>query len=174
MNSTFAVAKVGNELNDALRLREALQGEDPQLVADMIEGSTNLHEALCVVVEMIGEEEMMLAGIDSKLEELNARHGRIKTTVSRYRDIIASAMDRAGIKTIKSPTATITLRSLAPKVIVTDELRIAARRPDLFVQPPLALDRKSLKEVMEALPDGEVIPGAEWSNGGASVTIRRV
>jgi len=168
--STYVVAKVGAELANALVIREFLRDyDDPQLIQDAIEGSTNLHEALCVVIEQIGEEEMQLAGIDAKQQELTTRAARIKATIERLRDVVARAMERAEIKTIKSPTATFSLRSVAPKVIVKDEAEIFERHPTLFVQQKPKLDMAALKKAM-ATAD---VAGADWTNGGVGLTIRR-
>jgi hypothetical protein len=169
--STYVIAKVGAELANALVLRELLREyEDPQLVLDAIEGSTSLHEALCVAIEQIGEEEMQLAGIETKQEELTTRATRIKTTIERLRDVVAKAMERAEIKTIKSPTATFSLRQVPPKLMVTDEERIFALHPALFVEQKPKLDMKALRSALES---GEQVGGVEWGNGSVGLTIRR-
>ena len=158
---------------DAEKLREALAGEDPQLVLDMLEGSTNLHEAILSVVDEISEDEILLAGLEAHLAKLAERKARIKQSIETRRTIILSAMDRAGIPTIKGPTATLSKRETAPAPVIEDESKIPAR---FFVEQPRPdpkLDKAALKEALAALKPDEEIPGAHMSNGGLSLTIRR-
>lgn len=167
---SFTVTRIGDELFDALKIREALEGEDPQLVLDMIEGSTNLQEAVCVVAEEIGEDEILLVGLKAHIAKLTERKSRIEKSIEDRRNIILSAMDRADIPTIKSPTATLTKRPTAAKVVVTDESLVPAR---FFIPQDPKLDKEALTEAVKALGPEESIPGAAMSNGGISLTIRR-
>lgn len=164
---SYTVTRIGDELTDAIKIREALAGEDPALVLDMIEGSSNLHEAICVVVEEIGEDEILLAGLKAQIAKLAERKARIDKSIEDRRAIILSAMDRADIPSIKSPSATISKRPTAPAVVIEDEAEIPTR---FFVPADPKLDKVALKAALEAK---EEIPGARLSNGGISLTVRR-
>lgn len=166
MSRKFVVTKVGNELANALAIREALEGEDPQLILDTIEGETALHEAVCVIVEQISEDEMMAIGIEAKLSELTARLTRIKIAAERMRNIAAAAMDKSGAKTINSPLGTITLRAGSKQIVITDQKKLP---DDVFEQAAPRVSMALLREKMNA---GQVA-GAEWRNGAPSLSIRR-
>jgi hypothetical protein len=164
---SYTVTKIGDELANALALRAALREEaDVQLMLDMIEGSTNLHEAVCVVAEEILEDEILLEGTKAMATALAERRSRIEKSIETRRGIILMAMDRASVPTIKSPTCTLSVRDIPPKVVVVNEAEIPAT---YFVAAEPKLDKRALGE---ALKSGAV-PGAELSNGGVGLTLRR-
>jgi hypothetical protein len=99
-------------------------------------------------------------------------------------------MEMAGKPKAETAFGTITLGVTAPKVIVTEESEIPS---GFWVTPPPQLDKKTLLAALKALRAArdeavkiedayerekalqaiKPIPGAELSNGGARVTIRR-
>lgn len=165
---SFTVTKIGDELANAVHIREALASEgDPKLILDMIEGSTELHEAIAVVYEDIAEDEMLASGIKATMGLLDERKSRLEKSVEARRNIILMAMDKAGIETIKTPRATISARQSPPLVIITDETLIPAR---FFRAQDPRLDKKTLNE---AVKGGEVVPGAELTNGGIGLSVRK-
>lgn len=167
MGKSYTVTKVGDELANALAIRGALRAEaDAQLVLDMIEGSTDLHEAICVVAEEIGEDEILLDGIKAAQTNLAARKARVEKSIDDRRNIILMAMDRAGIPAIKSPTCTLSVRSTPPQAVIIDESAIPA---DYFITKEPTLDKRTLAAALKNGP----IPGAELSNGGIGLTLRR-
>lgn len=167
--ASITVRKIGEELNDAVKLRQMLgEDADPKLILDTIEGETNLAEACAVVLEQTLEDEILLEGLGAKIVELQTRKGRMEKSIESRRGIILMAMDKAGLQTIKSPLGTMTARPTPPKAVVTDEAQIPAR---FFKPQDPKLDRAALAE---ALKGGETIPGASLSNGGLSLSIRKL
>lgn len=158
------------EMEAAKLLREqlaALGHEDEDLAADAIEGETNLHEAICALSARIGEDEAQVKGIKAYAEDILTRRQRIEKRIEARRGLIALAMEVAGKKKIETPSGTISLKPVPPKVIVFDEVQIPTR----FWKPAdPTLDRKALKEALDA---GEPIAGAELSNGSITISIRR-
>jgi len=59
------------------------------------------------------------------------------------------------------------MKAVPQKLIVTDESQIPTR---FFKPQPPKLDRK---ELLDALKIGETVPGADMSNGGTTIQIRR-
>lgn len=167
LRNSATVRAIGAELNDAVKLR-AMLGEDadPKLILDTIEGETNLAEACAVVLEQTLEDEILLEGLGVKIAELQTRKGRMERSIESRRGIILMAMDKAGLHTIKSPLGTMSVRPTQPKLVVKDEAVIPAR---FFKPQDPKLDRAALAEALKAK---EVIPGAELSNGGVSLSIR--
>lgn len=164
---SVTVQKIGEELNNALRLRQLLQDEtDPRLILDTIEGETDLSEACCIVYEETVEDEILVAGLKSAIAEYQTRLGRIEKSIETRRNIILMAMDKAGLGTIKSPRATLSVRDVQPKTVIADEALIPAK---FWKAAEPRLDKSA---VTEALRAGEAIPGATLSNGGIGLTIR--
>lgn len=165
--ASVTVRKIGVELNRAVEIKRALQEhDDPRLILDMIEGETDLAEACCAVLEETFEDETMLDGLKATIDLLQARKSRVERSIETRRGIILMAMEKAGLQTIKSPLATLTVRDTPPKAVIGDEALI----PSKFWKPAdPKLDRAA---VVEALKGGEVVPGAQMSNGGVSLSIR--
>lgn len=156
------------ELNRYEKLRELLKGEtdDPKAILDTLEGETNLNEALLVVADSALDDETMAEAIKLRIEALQARKSRCEVTAENKRGLIIMVMERAGLKTIKGPGATLTVRPLLGKAMVDNEAEIPAK----FWKPQdPSLDKSALTE---ALRNGEAVEGAKLSNGGVSLTIR--
>lgn len=165
---SITVRAIGRELHDAVKLKLQLGEDDPKLVLDMIEGETNLAEACVVVLEETYEDEILIAGLEAHIKEMQTRKGRMEKSVETRRTIILAAMDRAGIPTIKSALGTISVRPTQPKTVISDEAQIPAK----FWKPSdPTLDKKALGDALKA---GETIPGASLSNGGITLSIRKV
>lgn len=167
--TSHIVNKVGNELAGYQKLRAQLEqgyDVDPGTLLDTLEGETELHEALLVVSEEIQENTGLLAGLKHSIESLRARESRLKNTNESLRNVILSAMDRAGLDTVKGPLATITRRKTPAQAIIDAESDIPSH---FFAPQPPKLDKKAVRNALE---DGETVPGAHLSNGGISLTIR--
>lgn len=164
---SLTVRAIGREMHEAVKLRQMLgETDDPKLILDTIEGETNLAEACVVVLEECHEDEILIAGLDAKIKELQTRKGRMEKSIETRRNVILMAMERSGLATIKSPLGTLSVRPTPRQAIVTDEAQIPAR---FFKQQDPKLDRS---ELASCLRSGEIIPGATLSNGGVSLSIR--
>ena len=97
------------------------------------------------------------------MQERLARFDRRATT---KKEIVASVLERAGIKKITEADFTLSLRSINPPLVVIEEKRI----PEEFWKPqPAKLDRQGL---LVALKDGLDVPGVALGNGGVSEAER--
>lgn len=158
------------EIEAAKLLRDqlaALGQEDPDLLADMIEGETNLHEALAYLTAKINEDRAQVAGIEMYEGKIASRKKRLKTRIENCRALLALGMEVAGLKRIDTPAASVSLTAAQPKLIVTDESAIPAR---FWKAADPKLDMNAVKGEIKA---GAVVPGCELSNGAPTVTIRR-
>lgn len=147
-------------------LIEALQSEDEQLNADMIEGETDFFEAVERALNEIQECEILQAGVADMVKRLTDRASRAKSRADRLRGLIDQAFQMAELKSHVFPCATITTKRIPPKLIVTDEASIPA---EFFIPQPPKLDKKALTEAAKIRP----VPGAQISNGGTTIQIRR-
>jgi hypothetical protein len=176
------------------QLNEAGLSDDSQLLADTIEGETNIETAIGKVVEsIILEDNVALEGISRAETFLKDRKSRVEDRIERKKAMILTAMQIAELKTVKTPLATITKKLTAAKVIVTDESLIPT---EFFKTPEPVLDKKLLNdrvkarallidEAMQVKDDADrktklamieatspPIPGAELSNGSATIQLR--
>jgi Gp157 protein len=175
-------------------MRATIGDEDMALLADTIEGETNLLEAIDTALTEIDETEVLISGLKEKEAQFTQRRRAMEERVQRFRSLIEQAMAIAEQAKLRRPAATLTLRKLPPEVVVIAEADIPST---FFVPqppPPPKLDKKALKEALltldmkvafaaslesdaeraQALSAITPIPGATLNNGGFSLQIRRV
>lgn len=150
-------------------LKEIGADDDAELVADSIEGETNLHEAIEAALAEIDESEVLIAGLKAKVEAFRARQSATEARRDRIRALIEQAMAMTEQTKLRLPTATLSLAKRKPAVVIDDEAAIPSRFWTPQPPPPPKLDKAALKD---ALAEGDV-PGAHLDNGGFGLTIRR-
>ena len=165
---TLQVLKRETEAATALKFHlAALQADDAETVQDCIEGETDLNEALADAIKAIGEDGAAIEALKEYESQIEKRRRRIEGRTEAMRAAVEVAMLTAEKKSIETPFGTVTLSDKAPAVIVTDEEEIPAR----FWKPSdPKLDKKALAAALKAK---EAVPGAQLSNGGVQLTIRR-
>lgn len=140
--------------------------DDDSVIHDAVEGETDFFEAVERALDEIAECEIVAAGVKEMQKKLGDRLSRTDARAARLRGMIDQAFHMAEIKSHKFPTATITTKKVSPKLIVTDEAAI----PSEFFKPqPPKLDKAALKDAASNGP----VTGAEMSNGGTTIQIRR-
>jgi hypothetical protein len=140
-------------------------GVDDDLAASIVEGETNLVEALNKAVARKVELDIMISGISDMMDAAGKRLDRFKKQQERIRDLICIAMETAGMKKLETPLATVSLKKVPPSLIVTNEADIPS---SFWKQPPPTLDKR---ELLAALKDGP-IAGAHLSNGGQTISFK--
>ena len=174
-------------------MRETIGDEDMALLADTIEGETNLLEAIDTALSEIDETEVLISGLKEKEGQFAQRRRSMEERVRRFRSLIEQAMAITEQAKLRRPAATLTLRKLPPDVVITTEADIPS---EFFVPqppPPPKLDKAALKEALRqrekridlaasleggeervrALAEIPAIPGAILNNGSFSLQIRR-
>jgi len=155
------------ELSAAAKLKASLMEEgDEELTRDMMEGETDLREIIESLMGQIEEDSILLDGIASRQEQLDARKRRLGNRVNRCRALIEQGMSMAEIKTLELAGATLTIKTTAKKVIVSDEAKIPTK---FWKAANPTLDKTAVKT---ALQDNEAVPGASLSNGGIALQVR--
>lgn len=158
------------ETQAANALREMLLTitDDEEAVRDTIEGSTNLREAIAVVLNDIGDDEIMVDGISSAQKKLGERKARLEYRIERRRAAIEKAMMVGEIQKLELPTATLSLRKVAPAVVIEDEAKV----PGIYFKlPKPVIDKTAIKIALE---NGTEIRGATLTNGSMSLLLRRI
>ncbi len=152
------------EIERFLAANPILQDDD-MLRADMLEGSTSLHEATREMLRKIQERQALVAGIELWIGTLKQRLERFEMGIEGGRRVLFSLMQAAGLKRLELPEATLSVAAGPPKVIITDDAKV----PDAMCR----IVREPMKnKIRQALKDGETVPGAVLSNGEDRLTIR--
>lgn len=165
----MADRKLHLEMQAAQRLKERLvaaYGKDADMIRDMVEGETSLHEAIAGASLELAAVEGEKDGIEIAIAKLKERLTRHCRKAEGIREAIQAAMETAELASLKTPAATLSMRASPPRVEITDP----ALLPAVFlVQPPPAPDKNAIKA---ALKDGEAIPGAVLSNQPVALSVR--
>jgi hypothetical protein len=150
-------------------LRSQGVDHDQELVADTIEGETNLTEAIESALAEIDEEEAHIIGLKAKEDAFAERRRKKEAKVDRIKALIEQAMMVSEQFSMKLPTATLTLAERKPGLIITNEADIPTRFWIEQERPAPKLDKKALRAAL----DEEPIPGATLDNGSRSLSVRR-
>jgi hypothetical protein len=142
---------------------------DDAMRRDVVEGETNMHDAIRQAIARIVEIRALVEGINATLRILGERGNRLEDQEERIRAAMLTAMEVAGLPKLETPLGTVSRRAVPPSVLVTDEAVIPAAYWN--PQPP-KLARATLLAALKALRPGEHIPGAELSNGGATIALK--
>ncbi len=166
----MSTAAVNLELNRFTefkrRILEAEPDIDDRTLADTLEGATNLHETIAVLVRSSLDDADLIAGLKTRIAENRERLDRLNLRLEKKRSLALVAMEEAGLDKIMEPDFTLSLRPSPPSVVVTDETLI----PEWFWVPqPAKLDKRALLETMKA---GTAINGAALSNSRRSLQVR--
>ena len=170
-NAEYSIARNTEAAKKLLaNIRASGEGDDAELIADTIEGETDLLEAIGEAVNELDENDIIIAGGEAKIEQVQGRVSATKKRSERIRAAIEQAMIATDQTTLRLPTATITLSKRAPGLIITNEADIPA---DYWIEqerPAPKLDKKAL---LSDLKDKKPVAGATLDNGSYSLTLRR-
>lgn len=150
-------------------LRSIGADEDAELVADTIEGETNLLEAVDAAVAEIDECDILIEGLRKKEAEFETRRKMIENRAERIRAAIEQAMLVTEQVSMKLPSATLSLAKRKRALVIVNEADIPSRFWVEQERPAPKLDKKALAEALVAAD----IPGAALDNGSFSLTVRR-
>ncbi len=159
-----------NELAHHTYLRERLAAEFPdaeeETLVDTLEGMTELREMLAALARSRLDDLSLARALRARLDDMQVRLGRMEQRAEKKKTVLASVMDRAGMNKLTEPDFTVSLRTTAPPLVVTNEHDI----PEAFWKPqPAKLDRQSL---VTALKGGREVAGATLGNGGVTIAVR--
>ena len=157
------------ETQAAARLRERIlaeYGDDADLIRDMVEGETRLHDVLSMVTLELAAVEGEKDGIETAIGKMKDRLTRHCNRATALREAIGAAMGIAEMHTLKTPAATISMHPSPPRVEITD----AAALPVIYVTQPAPVPDK--RAIGAALKDGQAVPGAVLSNQPPALSVR--
>lgn len=139
--------------------------DDEELLADALEGETDLHSLAARIVDIRQDAEAMKAGIKERKADLTERGNRMERKSDAATALLKSLMDAAGVDKLVLPEATISITASRASVEVTDLDALPSQLCKLIKQP----DKTAISKRLMA---GEAIPGAALVYGETGVTIR--
>lgn len=145
----------------------SILGDDDAAKSDMVEGETNLDEAIARAAARILEIEALEAAIKDVIQGAQTRLKRLQDQRDLLRTSLSVALEVAGRKRMETPLATISLRPVPPKVEITDEAVIPAQ---YWKRAEPTVDKR---KILDALKDEQVVPGAVLSNGGVTISVSK-
>lgn len=139
--------------------------EDADLLADTLEGETNLDRVLTKLVDFVRDAETMAGSVKARKDEIAERQKRFERQAESGRKIIQQLMESAHQTKVVLPEATLSITAAREKAEIID----AEALPQGFFKT----ERKPLsKEILSALKAGDKVPGAELVIGDCGLMIR--
>jgi hypothetical protein len=111
-------------LLDQLR---ALTADDPDFFTDLIEGETNLLELVAALDASIVDDEILVVGAKTALDKLQNRKRIAEARIELKRRLLAHTLHQVGLKTLRTPTATLSLAEASLKAIAVAPEDISRR-----------------------------------------------
>jgi hypothetical protein len=149
---------------------ESLKVSNPELIEDdeawllSLESETRIEELLAQIVRQIEDAKALVVGTKDRFEELKARKDRFENRVEALRSLAFKLMEAAELPKLELPEATLSIRSVPPSVMITDEEKL----PDIACKFERKPDKTKIKELLAS----GWVAGATMSNGGKSLSIR--
>jgi hypothetical protein len=110
---------------DALLLAHPELAEDDVLRADMLEGETDLHEFLQMLILRRKETVSAIEGnakiITAFITPIQERNARLEQRERVIRKVILAVMEAAGLRKIELPLATISTRAAGERLVINDD-----------------------------------------------------
>lgn len=139
---------------------------DEELVADMLEGSTDLHEWVRYLLSAIEADEGAIKVLNEQISDRQSRKVSAGKRVERRREAIQAFLECAKLDKLMLPEATLSVRRVPPKPIVSDEQAV----PDDLCRVKKTPDMAAIKAALET---GRAVSGVTLDNGSVSLTVRR-
>ena len=145
--------------------RDILEG-DQEAIELAVESETNLIEAITAGLDRLLFLNDLCETLANRKGNTEARIERLERQSELIKTAILAAMEAAGIKKVET-IATVSVREAPQKPIVTNESAIPTY---YFRQAKPTLNKQQL---LKDLKLGVEVSGAELSNGGTILSIRR-
>ena len=148
------------------RILAAYPDVDDEILADTLEGITDLHEMIAAVIRSALVDEALGSGLGARLADMKERQSRLEVRASKKRELALQAMSLTGLTKLEQPDFTASTRAGVPALVVVSEQAI----PQAYwlTQPP-KLDRQAL---LGELKRGGTITGVTLSNPKPLLMVR--
>lgn len=160
-------AQAVSYLREKLKEQHGLEDGDEALETTL-DGETRFEEAVEAICLETQELEARAEATNALIKRLIDKAGRYDLRAKKARESLASALDIAGKKTVRTAAGTVTLRSGSTSVVVTVE---PATLPEQHRKERVTYtaDKTAIKASLER---GETLAYAYLSNGAPTIQIR--
>lgn len=170
MSQNHTAISIAANMSKLMALVES--GEfSPEDIADTLEGEelalADKFDGVMAIVRNL-EGKAKTAGTEAK--RLSDRAKSFENQARDLKKYILRCMQAAQLKTFKTERNTLTVRKGAVSVVIDNEAQLPDELVD--VQTIVTPDRKKIKEALEALNEGETIPGAHLEAGEETLQVR--
>jgi hypothetical protein len=138
--------------------------DDVDLRADMLEGSTDLHAIMERLLTEEREANELIAVVGNRIENLSSRRAMFRSRQTSLRDVMMEILQRADLRKIALPEATVSITRRGPAVQVIDDTLV----PDAYCRFKREVSKTAIKDAINA---GEEVPGAVLDNGSETLRI---
>jgi len=152
---TVSPRRIEQAMAEAMKLRELVDDEDAQLLADTIEGETDVFSLIDRLAERALADKLLVERGKERLKRIEARE-------DRARAIVQKMMEALGVAKLDRSLATLSVSAGPRSVQIVDQAAI----PDGYW-------RRSVDkiEIAKQLKSGNAVAGAELSNGPSVLRI---
>jgi hypothetical protein len=138
--------------------------DDVDLRADMLEGSTDLHAIMERLLTEEREANELIAVVGNRIENLSSRRAMFRSRQTSLRDVMMEILQRADLRKIALPEATVSITRRGPAVQIIDDTLV----PDAYCRFKREVSKTAIKDAINA---GEEVPGAVLDNGSETLRI---
>ena len=121
---------------------QAICGDDPELLADMIEGELSVDAFVSKMITLIAEDEGGALGLKLYSKKVGDRKRRLEERAKRLRVLLASVVANLPSRRFKNELASVRVFDIEPSVVVDEEAdipRSSGSRPSRsLIFPPFA------------------------------------
>ncbi len=158
------VATLERDLSDILASFPEL-AEDESLRADVLEGESSLHEVLSRLVNLAQDSGCMADAIKSRIDGMAKRKAAAEKREEAFRALILRLLQKADLRKVSLPEATLSIAAVPPSVVIVDETAI----PDNCYRVKKEINKPVIKALFA---NGETVPGCAMSNGSERLAVR--
>ena len=137
--------------------------EDEEAWLMTLESETDMDALLTSIVRRIEDSKALVLGTKDRAEELAARRKRFEDRIESLRNLAFKIMEAADVAKLELPEVTLSIRNVAPSVVITDEENL----PDIACKFERKPDKAKIKELLAT----GLVAGAAMSNGGKTLSI---
>src|SRR4249920_1543840 len=119
IDPTFVLAQI-----ELLRLRYPQIWDDDDTLAIGLEGETDLHEVLTLVVIRMCDAEAYAEADNKLINDLKERRDRFNARYDAMRVLALKLMNAAEVRKVELAQKTLWIRAGQPKVLIVDELAL--------------------------------------------------
>jgi hypothetical protein len=141
--------------------------DDETLLADMLEGETDLHFVIGRLLAADAEAGAYADANRALVALYQARVTAASERSKRLRLVMQRVIDATGLRKITHEYGTLSLRAVSARPVFDGDV---TDLPLEFQRVTIAPDLVAIKD---ALTSGREVPGAHMGNGGETISIRR-